>query len=157
MAEEEPVSQLVVIGASAGGIEALSTFVGTLPAELPAPIVIAQHLDPTRASHLEEILAGRSTLPVRTVRDREDLRPGIVFVVPANRHVEITDHSVEVHAEHEAGVGRPRPSIDLFLQSAAEVFGEQLIAVILTGQGSDGAVGARAVHRLGGTVIIQNP
>ncbi|MGZ3666011.1 MAG: chemotaxis protein CheB, partial [Ktedonobacterales bacterium] len=71
---------LVVVGSSAGGIEALSTLVATLPADFPAPLVLAQHLDPHHLSHLSEILARRSALPVRTVLDREPLEPGVVYV-----------------------------------------------------------------------------
>jgi two-component system CheB/CheR fusion protein len=93
-------------------------------------------------------------VPVRTVTDREMLQPGTVFVVPANRHVEITDHDVTVRPGRGMG---PSPSIDLLLSSAADVYGEALIAVILTGTGSDGAAGARHVKEAGGTVLIQNP
>src|SRR5438045_2493315 len=144
--EVHTFDQLVVIGPSAGGIDALSTLVATLPREFPAPIVIAQHLDPTHASHLGEILARRSALPVRTVAAHEALEPGVVFVVPSNRYVEVTDHAVRVHEE---GIGRSKPSVDLLLSSAAAVFGERLIAVILTGSGSDGTAGARAVKAAG--------
>ena len=146
--------QLVVVGASAGGVEALSTFVRSLPPDLPAAVVIAQHLDPARPSHLGEILSRASALPVRTVDTHEALIPGTVYVVPSNRHVAITDHEVRVHADAER---RPTPSVDLLLATAATVFGERLIAVILTGAGSDGAAGAHAVKEAGGTVIIQDP
>ncbi len=145
---------LVVIGASAGGIEALSQFVATLPNPFPAPIVIAQHLDPTFTSHLQPILERVSTLPVRSVAGDTLLEDGVIYVVPANRDVEVTDHEVRPHDE---GAGRPKPSVDLLFRSAAEAFGEELIAVILTGTGSDGADGARVVKEHGGTVIIQNP
>src|SRR5438093_10215980 len=150
-------AQLVVIGASAGGVEALSALVETLPKSFPAPIVVAQHLDPSRVSHLREILARTSPLPVRTVTDREPLAPGQVYVVPADRHVEITDHAVEVHADGAGAPERPKPSIDLLFASAARAFGEHLYAAILSGTGSDGADGARLVKEAGGTVIIQNP
>src|SRR5215216_3330632 len=152
-AEREGEGQLVVIGASAGGVEALSTLVATLPADFAAPIVIAQHLDPRRLSHLGEILQRRSPLPVRTVQDHEPLENGVVYAVPANRDIEVTDHSVAVRAAD----GGPQPSVDRLLRTAAAVFGERLIAVILTGTGSDGAAGARAVKEAGGTVVIQNP
>ena len=145
---------LVVIGSSAGGITALSTLVATLPLDFPAPIVIAQHLDPSRASHLGEILARRSTLPVRILTEHEALAPGVVFVVPSNRNVEITDHAVRLNTEL---VGRSKPSVDVLLSTAAALFGENLVAVILTGSGSDGAAGARAVKAAGGTVVIQDP
>lgn len=154
MPDTESASQLVVVGASAGGIEALSTLVATLPTPFPAPIVIAQHLDPTRPSHLQAILARRSPIPVVTVEDHASLRPGTIYVVPSNNHIEITDHDVTVLPE---GPGRPKPSIDLLLSSAAAIFGEQLIAVILTGTGSDGTEGAVAGKQAGGTVVIQNP
>src|SRR5688572_4850783 len=90
-------AQLVVIGASAGGIEALSNLVGSLTADFVAPIVIAQHLSPHRFSSLPEILARRAPLPVRTVIGSEELEPGIIYVVPPNRDVSISDHAVHVH------------------------------------------------------------
>jgi two-component system CheB/CheR fusion protein len=154
MAEGQAPRFLVVIGASAGGIDALSVLVAGLPSEFAAPIVVAQHLDPSRPSHLQQILARRTPLPVRIVTTTEHLESGVIYVVPANRHVTITDGGVSVRNGDIAG---PRPSIDLLLSSAAQVYGEQLIAVVLTGQGADGAAGAREVHSAGGTVIIQNP
>jgi two-component system, chemotaxis family, CheB/CheR fusion protein len=156
MAESDSrFSQLVVIGASAGGIEALSEFVSGLPQQLPAPVVIAQHLSPHHISSLTEILSRRSPLPVRTVNDREELEPGVVYVVPANHDVQVTNHAVEL-IKDENGV-KAKPSVDLLFQSAAEVFRENLIAIVLSGSGSDGATGARSVKEAGGTVIIQNP
>lgn len=154
MVEQTSFTQLVVVGSSAGGIEALSTLVSSLPADFPAPIVIAQHLDPNRPSHLAEILARRTPLKVRMVLERESLEGGVVFVVPANRIVEISDNEVWVSITNASG---PRPSVDVLLTSAAQVYGERLIAVILTGNGSDGAAGAREVSSRGGTVIVQNP
>lgn len=153
-AKNASFQQLVVVGSSAGGIEALRTLVETLPPDFPAPIVLAQHLDPTHPSRLVEILTPRSVLPVRSLTDREVLEPGIVFVVPSDFNVEITDHDIRLLADGER---RPHPSVDLLLSSAAMTFGENLIAVILTGSGSDGAAGAAAVKRAGGLVIIQDP
>ena len=146
--------QLVVVGSSAGGIDALSRLVASLPPNFPAPIVIAQHLDPTRRSTLHTILSRQSTLPVRVVEEHAALEPGVVFVVPANRHVLITEGAIDLRVE---GSGRPTPSINLLLETAAAVFGDRLIAVILTGMGADGAAGAHTVKKLGGTVVIQNP
>ncbi len=154
MADEQREPYLVVIGSSAGGVAALSTLVATLPAGFPAPIVLAQHLSPAHPSHLGDILARHTTLPVRTIAAREPLEPGVVFVVPADRHIEITDGHVGVPVE---GAGRPKPSIDLLLSSAAHAYRDRLVAVVLTGTGSDGAAGARAVKQAGGTVVIQNP
>ncbi len=154
--ETETNNDLVVVGSSAGGITALSTLVSTLNKEFPAPIVLAQHLDPQRPSHLASILERRSTLPVVTVDEDNPtpLEKGKVYVVPANRHVKIVDGHVNLETDSE---GRPKPSVDMLLSSAAKSYGEHLIAVILTGSGSDGAAGAIDVKNAGGVVIIQNP
>jgi two-component system, chemotaxis family, CheB/CheR fusion protein len=158
MSTNEPLfahsSDLVVVGSSAGGIEALSVLVSTLPAGFPAPLVLAQHLDPNRPSQLGSILERRSALPIVIVSAHTPLAPGTIYVVPANRHVRISDGHVELEADRGE---RPRPSVDLLLSSASKVYGERLIAVILTGSGSDGAAGALDVKNAGGTVIIQNP
>ncbi|HEX6512081.1 MAG TPA: chemotaxis protein CheB, partial [Chloroflexota bacterium] len=146
--------QLVVIGSSAGGIEALSVVLASLPKDFSAPIVIAQHVDPNRPSHLAEILGRRSALPIQTVTEHETLTGGTVYVVPADRHVRITDHALELSQDT---TGRPKPSVDLLLSTAANVFSDRLVAVILTGTGSDGTIGARDVKKAGGTVLIENP
>ena len=145
---------LVVVGSSAGGIEALSTLLGGLKLDFPAPVVLAQHLDPARRSHLQTILQRKTALPIVLVSDSQNLTPGSVYVVPANRHVVVSDGTVSLQSDHG---DRPRPSVDLLLTTAARSYGERLVAVILTGAGSDGAAGAVDVKQAGGTVIIQNP
>jgi two-component system CheB/CheR fusion protein len=145
---------LVVIGSSAGGVEALSILVSSLPPDFPAPIVLAQHLDPNRPSMLSDILRRRASLPVDVVDQRCKLEPGTIYVVSSNHHVAIADGHVEVMLDH---MGRPMPSVDRLLSTAAASYGERLIAVILTGSGSDGAAGAVDVKHVGGTVIIQDP
>ena len=144
---------LVVIGASAGGIEALSTVLAALASDFPAPIVVAQHLDPARPSHLETILARRTPLIVRTVREAEPLAVGTVYLVPADRDVEIDDHEVRLRPASSYS----KPSINRLFSSAAHAYGERLIAVILTGTGSDGAEGAWEVKAAGGVVMIEDP
>lgn len=146
--------RLVVVSSSAGGIEALSVFLGTLPANFPAPIVLAQHLDPSRPSSLNTLLQQHISLPVNVITSHTPLQPGEIYVVPANRHVTINDGYAEAQEDH---LGHPKPSVDLLLSSAAKAYGQRLIAVILTGSGSNGAVGAIEVKHAGGTVIIQNP
>ena len=145
----EPINRdLVVVGSSAGGVGALSTLVSTLNKAFPAPVVLAQHLDPQRPSHLGSILERRSTLPIVVVSEHPPtpLESGKVYVVPANRHVRIVDGHVNLEADHAE---RPKPSVDMLLSSAAESYGEHLIAVILTGSGSDGAAGAVDVKNAG--------
>src|SRR5688500_2782380 len=155
-ADREPFARLVVVGSSAGGVDALLTFVATLPSDFPAPIIVAQHLDPRRQSHLGEILSNRSVLPVRTVSGDQPLEPGTVYVIAADRDVEISDHALTVTAPTGTN-SAPRPSVDRLLATAARTFADELVAVILTGTGSDGATGAQAVKAHGGTVIVQNP
>ena len=153
---ENHPEDLVVVGSSAGGVGALSTLVSTLNKSFPAPIVLAQHLDPQRPSHLGSILERRSTLPIVVVDEEHPtkLEQGKIYVVPANKQVKISDG--HVYLETDQGHG-PKPSVDLLLSSAAQSYGEHLIAVILTGAGSDGAAGAVDVKNGGGVVIIQNP
>jgi two-component system, chemotaxis family, CheB/CheR fusion protein len=146
--------RLVIVGSSAGGIEALSILVSTIPADFPVPIVLAQHLDPQQPSNLGAILRRRSALPVNVITAHTTLRPGEIYVVGENRHVTINDGYVEVQEDQQ---GRPKPSLDLLFSSAAMVYGDRLIAVILTGLGSNGSMGAIEVKKAGGTVIIQNP
>ena len=104
--------QLIVVGASAGGVEALPLWSSASLPGFPAPIVIAQHLDPPAPATWATSSLTRPPLPVRTVAEREALAPGTVFVVPSNRHVTITDHHVDVHAD---ATRRPTPSVDLLL------------------------------------------
>ena len=159
MTDDNPgnkTDDLVVVGSSAGGVGALSTLVSTLNKNFPAPIVLAQHLDPQRPSQLGSILERRSNLPIVLVGEQSPtpLERGKIYVVPANRHVKIQDGHVHLEGDHN---DRPKPSVDLLLSSAAESYGEHLVAVILTGSGSDGAAGAVDVKNAGGVVIIQNP
>jgi two-component system CheB/CheR fusion protein len=152
--EQEHTTDLVVIGSSAGGIEALGVLASTLAADFGSPIVVAQHLDPKRPTLLPDILQRRTSLQVTLVDGTMKLEPGTIYLVPNNRHVAITDGHVELVADHK---DRPRPSVDLLLSTAALTYGECCTAVILTGSGSDGAQGAVDVKRAGGTVIVQNP
>src|SRR5215203_2370410 len=108
-ADREAFARLVVVGSSAGGVDALLTFVATLPSDFPAPIVVAQHLDPRRQSHLGEILSNRSVLPVRTVSGDQPLEPGIIYVVAADRDVEISGHALTVTTPAGASPS-PKPS-----------------------------------------------
>jgi two-component system CheB/CheR fusion protein len=134
---EPRINDLVVVGSSAGGVGALSTLVSTLHKDFPAPLVFAQHLDPQRPSNLGPILERRTQLPIVVVGEGSPtpLESGKIYVVPSNRHVKISDGHVFLEGDHN---DRPKPSVDLLLSSAAEFYGEHLIAVILTGAGSEG-------------------
>lgn len=153
-AKEEALPQLVVLGSSAGGIDALGAVLERVAAEFPAPILIAQHRDPRRPSHLAEILARRSKLEVHGVESATDLLPGHAYVLPADHPMVVAVGRIDVGPQDG---DRPTPSIDRILASAAGTYGEGVTAVILSGTGSDGAAGARQVKAAGGTVVIQNP
>ena len=145
---------VVVIGSSAGGIEALSRVVAGLPGDLPASVVIAQHLDPRRPSHLAEILARFSTMPIKVIEAGSELEDGVIHVVPSNQLVEIVKGRLHLRP---ARPGKVAPSVDLLLETAARAFGAGVVAVILTGTGTDGSAGAWHVKQQGGAVLIENP
>jgi two-component system, chemotaxis family, CheB/CheR fusion protein len=147
---------VVIVGASSGGIDAVSRLIKPLPADFPAPIIIAQHMDPSRPSNLVDILARHTEMSVRQVEDHADLEHGAVYVVPSNRLVDFDDSDIRVRPSG-ASRGVPSPSIDVLLESAANAYGERVIAIILTGAGTDGTSGAHHVKEHDGTVIIQDP
>jgi two-component system chemotaxis response regulator CheB len=152
--ERDPAGRwpVVALVASAGGVEALSRVLCGLPAELPASVIVLLHVSPDRESALPRILARVSALPVAAARDGDALGPGQVVVAPAGRHVLITS-DLRI-ALIESGPFPPsRPSADLLLATLATAAGARAIAAILSGKGHDGATGATAVHRFGGTVL----
>lgn len=150
-----PASRLVVVGASAGGLEALTEFLGAIKPGLDIAYVVAQHLAPTHPSLLVELLAPATGLHVRLAEDGDVLAPDVVLVVPPDRDVELTRAAVIVTQPVERVT--PRPSIDRLFESGAEAWGEALTAVVLSGTGSDGAEGLRSVHSAGGLTMVQRP
>ena len=151
---EHPKHFIVVTGSSAGGIDALGAFVSKLPPDIPASVVVAQHLSPQHESRLAEILKQRTSMPVCTIEGASELKPGTVYLVPPNHDIDIIDDSAALRLQVRRG---PKPSIDRLLSTAAEVYRERVIAIIFSGLGYDGQLGARAVKMAGGTVIIQDP
>lgn len=152
---DEPYA-IVAIAASAGGVTALSQVLGALPAGLPVPVVIVQHLDPRHRTVLAEVLGRRAKLPVRLANEGDRVEPGNVFIAPPDRHLLVAGDGRLTLSGSEA-VNFVRPSADLLLQSVAASYGPRAIACVLTGTGSDGAVGASAVKSRGGTVIAEDP
>ncbi|HLH68563.1 MAG TPA: chemotaxis protein CheB [Candidatus Dormibacteraeota bacterium] len=146
---------LVAMAASAGGLQALGTVLSSLPSRLPAAIVVVQHLDPRHRSRMAEILAKRTALHVAEAVEGEQLRPGQVRIAPPDRHLLVNPDGSLTLSQSEL-VHFVRPSADLLFESAAAAFGKRVIAVVLTGTGSDGAMGVTAVKKMGGTVIAQD-
>ncbi|MFL5796945.1 MAG: chemotaxis protein CheB [Actinomycetota bacterium] len=143
------------MAASAGGLSALSTVLKELQSDFPAPVLVVQHLDPRHRSVMAEILDRRIPLEVKEARAGDRLEPGQVFVAPPNHHLLVNSDGVLELTETEL-VHFVRPSADLLFESLAAGFRQRAIAVILSGTGSDGAMGAKAVKQMGGTVIAQD-
>jgi two-component system, chemotaxis family, protein-glutamate methylesterase/glutaminase len=138
-----------------GGLDALNRVLKTMPVQLPAGVIALQHAEPARASHLATLLNRTAPLPVTEARDGAALSAGHVVVAPSGFHTLITsDRTV---ALVRSGQHPPsRPSADLLLTSLAVAVGPDAIAVVLTGLGHDGAAGATAIKRLGGTLIASS-
>jgi two-component system, chemotaxis family, protein-glutamate methylesterase/glutaminase len=151
----ERENKIIVIGCSRGGLSALTEVLQGLPVDLPAAIVVVQHLSPTHESRLADILNERVRLPVHTAAQGKRLEPGHVYVAPENQHITINEHG-RIRLDGSARVNFSRPAVDRLFDSVATSFGERAIAVILTGWGKDGAVGAAAITRCGGVVIVQD-
>ena len=151
-----PLFDLIVVAASAGGIAALSKIFSGLPEDLPVPIVVVQHLDPRHRSLLAEVLSRRTPLGVRQAQGGDKLEPGTIYIAPPDNHVLANADGTIALSQSEL-VHFVRPSADLLFESAAGAYRDRLVAVVLTGTGSDGSMGVRAVKAVNGTVIVQDP
>ena len=146
---------IVALAASAGGLQALSCVLAGLPASFPAATVVVQHLDPRHRSLIADILGRRTALKVREATEGDVLIPGVVFTAPPNRHLLVNPDATVSLSQSEL-VHFVRPSADLLFESVAASFRDRVIAVVLSGMGVDGAMGLRAVRKMGGTIIVQD-
>jgi two-component system, chemotaxis family, CheB/CheR fusion protein len=144
----------VGIGTSAGGVHALQVFFETLPDDVDAAFVVIVHLDPEHQSELSKILAGRTRMPVAQVSGRVRLEPRRVYVIPPNRQLLVTDQHLAL-AEFDEPRWHRAP-IDLFFRSLAAQRGDDF-AIVLSGAGSDGSIGIKAVKEAGGIILVQDP
>lgn len=145
---------IVVIGASAGGVEALTRLMGDLPSGLPSAVFVVLHVGRTR-SVLPEILSRHSRMPVIHAIDGAPIVPGRIAVAPPDAHLVLEEDRMCLwHGPEENGC---RPAIDPLFRSAARVFADRVVGVILTGALDDGVAGLAAIQRAGGTVVIQDP
>jgi two-component system chemotaxis response regulator CheB len=151
----------IVIGTSAGGVEALSILLPALPAGLRAAVFIVLHLPRERPSRLADVFGPKCALPVREAQDKEPIEPGTVYFAPPDYHLLIDRLLVDGRPQLALSADEPvhfsRPSIDVLFESAADVYGARLLGVILTGANEDGAAGLAAVHEAGGLTIVQEP
>src|SRR5947208_11362842 len=146
---------VVALAASAGGLNALTHVLAALPPDFPAALVVVQHLDRRHRSGMADILARKCRLPVKEAVEGEPLQAGRAYIAPPDRHLLVTpDHSVSL-TQTEL-VHFVRPSADLLFESVAASYKERAIAVVLSGTGSDGSMGVKAIKKMGGTVIAQD-
>jgi two-component system chemotaxis response regulator CheB len=148
--------ECVVIGASAGGVEALAELLPALPATFRPSLLIVLHLPRDRPSLLVDIFAKRCARPVREADDKEPLEPGTVYFAPPDYHM-LVEKDRQIALSADAPVHFSRPSIDVLFESAADVYGERLLGIILTGGNEDGAAGLYAIHQAGGVTVVQQP
>ncbi|MFL5274502.1 MAG: chemotaxis protein CheB [Anaeromyxobacteraceae bacterium] len=146
---------LVVVGASAGGVEALIRLVATLPADLPAAVAVVLHVAPGSASSIARILDRSGPLPATAAEDGAPLAPNRIVVAPPDRHLVVADGNARlVDGPRENGV---RPGIDPLFRSAARERGPWVVGVVLSGTLDDGSAGLFAIRRVGGCAIVQSP
>lgn len=148
--------QAVVIGASAGAIDAVSKILEALPSGFRLPIMVVIHLPANRQSMLADVFQSRSRMSVVEAEDKEPIQAGTVYLAPPNYHLLVEKNDC-LSLSSDEPVNFSRPSIDLLFETAADAYGAGLVGIILTGGNSDGAQGLRAVHTAGGLTVVQRP
>lgn len=146
---------IIVVGASLGGLRAVETLVSGLPGEFPLPVVVVQH----RAAHagplLRQLLQRRTPLRVREPQDKDDIEAGRVYLAPPDYHLMVEPGSFALSTEGK--VSYARPSIDVLFESAADAYRRRVIGIIMTGANEDGAAGSMLLKACGGFLIVQDP
>jgi two-component system chemotaxis response regulator CheB len=158
MGSQLPLERIdgIAIGASAGGVDALSVLLPALPAKLCASVFIVLHLPRERPSLLADIFSHKCRLPVREAEDKMRVEPGTVYFAPPDYHL-LIDEGPQLALSIDELVHFSRPSIDVLFESAADVYARRLMGIILTGANEDGSAGLAAIHRSGGMTIVQDP
>jgi len=146
---------VIALASSAGGLNALGRILSALPEDFPSALVVIQHLDPRHRSLMADILSRRTPLRVKQADHGDELAAGTVFIAPPNQHLLVNRQGTLSLTQTEL-VHFVRPSADLLFESVAASYKERAIAVVLTGTGSDGSMGVRAIKKMGGTVIAQD-
>jgi len=147
--------EIVALAASAGGLNALTQVLQTLPSDFGAGVVVVQHLDPRHRSLMAEILGRRTGLRVKEAAHGDRVAAGTVMIAPPNNHLLVNQDGSLTLTQTEL-VHFVRPSADLLFESTAAAYRERAIAVVLSGSGTDGAMGVKAIKKMGGTVIVQD-
>nr|WP_314435191.1 chemotaxis protein CheB [uncultured Brevundimonas sp.] len=148
--------QAIVIGASAGAVQALLKILPPLSADYPLPIIIVVHVPPDRNNLLVPLLADRCRIRVKEAEDKEQLTPGVIYFAPSDYHLMVeADGALALSGEEP--VNYSRPSIDVLFDSAADAYGAGLTGVILSGANDDGARGLVTVAARGGQAVVEDP
>ncbi|MCH7977771.1 MAG: chemotaxis response regulator protein-glutamate methylesterase [Acidobacteria bacterium] len=159
-ARVKPPSQVevVAIGVSTGGPNALAAIFPTFPADLPVPIVIVQHMPPVFTKILAERLEQCSSLRVREGQSGATLQPGCAWIAPGGYHMIVERHGTSVQLQTHQGPPENscRPAVDVLFRSVADVYGRETLAVVLTGMGQDGLRGCEPIHEAGGQILVQD-
>lgn len=146
---------LVGVGASAGGLAPLKQFVKSLPDKSGMAYIIVQHLDPSHESMLSDILSRQSKLCVKSAGDGERVKPDTIYVMPADRYLELEDGTIKLSKQDDDRGSRK--AIDQFFRSLARDCGDRCAGLVFSGAGSDGTAGLRAIKASGGLVLVQDP
>lgn len=152
---EQPY-EVLAVASSAGGVAALSYLFSHLPEDFPVPVLVVQHLYPRHETLLPQVLSRQTTLGVTLAGGQERPERGVVYIAPPDHHLLVRDDGRLALSSSEL-VHFVRPSADLLFESVAGAYGDRAIACVLTGSGSDGAMGVTAVHSRGGTVVVEDP
>ncbi|BAY78143.1 CheB methylesterase [Nostoc linckia NIES-25] len=147
--------KIVVIGTSLGGLSALKIILQNLPADFPVPIAIVQHRHKESNNALRQLLQESISLPIREVEDKDEILPRHIYLAPADYHLLVEPGHFALSTDEP--VSYARPSIDVLFESAADVYGEEVIGIILTGANHDGMQGLKKVKARGGITIVQEP
>ena len=151
-----PEIRAVLIGASAGGVDAVGALLGSLPARYAPAVIVVLHIPPTRPSLLAELFGARCRLPVHEALDKEHIEGGTVYVAPPGYHL-LVEREGTLALSQDAPVAFSRPSIDVLFESAAAAYGPHALALVLTGGNDDGADGVAAIRAAGGRAWVQDP
>lgn len=149
-------TEAIVIGASAGALEALSAVLPALPSQYALPVIVVVHVPPDKKSVLVELFRAKCRIKVQEAEDKEPLSGGTVYFAPPDYHL-LVEKNKSLSLSSDEAVLFSRPSIDVLFESAADAYGPALTCIVLSGANQDGTNGAKAVAASGGTVIVQRP
>jgi two-component system, chemotaxis family, protein-glutamate methylesterase/glutaminase len=156
LAVQGRTTEAVVIGASAGGVNALMQVLPALPRGYRLPIVVVIHVKSGRHNQLVDVFQQRVAIPVREAGDKEDVVPGTLYFAPAGYHL-LLENDRSFSLSCDAPLHFTRPAIDITMETAADVYGQGLVGMLLTGANEDGAAGMAAIGKAGGLTVVQDP